>query len=54
MIRPVKQMASGAIEWIGTLEQCHMAIRCPDGSDGGSKQLKFTHTGPSVSRMYLR
>lgn len=45
MIRPVKQVLSGAAEMIGTLEQCHMAIRCPDGGDGGSKRLKFTHTG---------
>lgn len=45
MVRPVKQILSGAAELIGTLEQGHMSIRCPDGGPGGSKRLKFTHTG---------
>lgn len=45
MVRPVRQILSGAAELIGSLEQCHMSIRCPDGGPGGSKRLKFTHTG---------
>lgn len=45
MIRPVKQIASGAAEMLGTLEQNNMAIRVPDGGEGGSKGLKFTHAG---------
>ncbi|KAL6767395.1 hypothetical protein ACKKBF_B35095 [Auxenochlorella protothecoides x Auxenochlorella symbiontica] len=44
MVRPVRQILSGAAELIGSLEQCHMSIRCPDGGPGGSKRLKFTHT----------
>ena len=43
MVRPVRQRASGAAELIGTLEQCNMSIRCPDGGAGGSRRLKFTH-----------
>lgn len=45
MVRPVKQIASGAAEMIGSLEQNNMAIRVPDGGEGGSKGLRFTHTG---------
>lgn len=43
MIRPVRQIASGAAEMLGSLEQNNMNIRVPDGGDGGSKRLKFTH-----------
>ena len=45
MIRPVMQLASGAAEMIGTLEQCNMAIRVPDGGTGGSRNMRFTHAG---------
>jgi DNA-directed RNA polymerase I subunit RPA2 len=41
--RPVRQLASGAAELVGSLEQCHMNIRCPDGGAGGSRGLRFTH-----------
>ncbi|KAL4859361.1 DNA-directed RNA polymerase I subunit 2 [Chlorella vulgaris] len=44
MIRPVKQIASGAAEMIGGLEQNTMSIRMPDGGEGGTKGLRFTHT----------
>lgn len=50
MIRPVRQIASGAAEMIGTLEQNNMNIRVPDGGEGGSKRLKFTHTGGAGAR----
>ena len=43
MIRPVRQLASGAAEMLGTLEQHNMSIRCPDGGKGGSRRLCFTH-----------
>lgn len=43
MIRPVRQRPSKSIEFIGTLEQSMMSIYCPDGVDGGSRGLKFTH-----------
>ncbi|EFN59491.1 hypothetical protein CHLNCDRAFT_138110, partial [Chlorella variabilis] len=43
MIRAVRQIASGAAEMIGSLEQNNMAIRMPDGGEGGTKGLKFTH-----------
>lgn len=45
MIRPVKQLASGAAEMIGTLEQTTLRIRCPDGGAGGSQGIRFTHAG---------
>ena len=45
MIRAVRQIASGAAEMIGSLEQNNMAIRMPDGGEGGTKGLKFTHAG---------
>ncbi len=45
MIRPVRQIASGAAEMLGTLEQNNMAIRVPDGGEGGSRGMKFTHAG---------
>ena len=45
MIRPVKQIASGAAEMIGGLEQNNMSIRVPDGGVGGTKGLRFTHAG---------
>lgn len=43
MVRPVRQLASGASELVGSLEQCNMNIRCPDGGSGGTKSAKFTH-----------
>lgn len=45
LIRPVRQIASGAAEMLGTLEQNNMSIRVPDGGEGGTKGLKFTHAG---------
>ena len=51
MVRPVKQIASGAAELIGTLEQNNMSIRVPDGGEGGTKGLKFTHTGGCGERL---
>ncbi|PSC76790.1 DNA-directed RNA polymerase I subunit 2 isoform X1 [Micractinium conductrix] len=51
MIRPVKQIASGAAEMIGSLEQNNMNIRVPDGGEGGSKRLKFTHAEFHTSSM---
>lgn len=44
LIRPVRQIASGAAELVGSLEQCNMNIRVPDGGAGGSRGLRFTHT----------
>ncbi|GFR47172.1 hypothetical protein Agub_g8865 [Astrephomene gubernaculifera] len=41
--RPVLQMSSGRRELLGSLEQCFMAIQCPDGGHGGSPGLAFTH-----------
>ena len=48
MLRPVKQVGSGKIELIGSLEQVFMSVQCPDGGHGGSENLTFTHaeTGP--------
>lgn len=44
MMRPVQQLGSfGGLELLGTLEQCNMDIYCPDGGDGGSPGIKFTH-----------
>ena len=43
MMRPVRQIASKSTELIGTLEQSVLDIHCPDGSQGGSTGLKFTH-----------
>lgn len=51
MIRPVRQVASRAAELLGTLEQCNMSIRCPDGSSGGSRFLRFTHEEFSTHAM---
>ena len=51
MIRPVRQIASGAAEFIGSLEQHNMSIRCPDGGPGGSRTLKFTHEEFSTRAM---
>ena len=45
MVRPVRQSASGAAELIGTLEQNNLSIRMPDGGQGGTKGLRFTHAG---------
>jgi len=53
--RPVLQLESaklmdGAVEFIGSLEQAFMDIRCPDGGDGGSKGFLPSHeeTGPTA------
>ncbi len=43
LVRPVRQLASGAAELIGTLEQGNLSVRCPDGGAGGSRGLRFTH-----------
>ncbi|PNW80548.1 hypothetical protein CHLRE_07g322176v5 [Chlamydomonas reinhardtii] len=43
MIRPVVQLDSSKREMLGSLEQCFMSIRCPDGGHGGSPGLAFTH-----------
>lgn len=51
MVRPVRQLASGAAELIGSLEQHNMAIRCPDGGSGGSQTLRFTHDEFSTRAM---
>lgn len=51
MVRPVRQAASKAAELLGTLEQCSMNIRCPDGGSGGSRNLKFTHEEFSTRAM---
>lgn len=50
MIRPVKQIPSAAIEYISSLEQVFMSIKCPDGGTGGSDAIAFTHeeTGPGA------
>lgn len=50
MIRPVKQIPSAAIEYISSLEQVFMSIKCPDGGTGGSDAITFTHeeTGPGA------
>ena len=51
MVRPVRQLSSGAAELIGSLEQHNMNIRCPDGGPGGSKNLRFTHEEFSTHAM---
>lgn len=51
VVRPVRQLASGAAELVGSLEQCNMNIRCPDGGAGGSRGLRFTHAEFSTSAM---
>ena len=51
MIRPVRQIASKAAEFVGTLEQSFMSIRCPDGGAGGSKGLRFSHSEFSTEAM---
>ncbi|KAG2440977.1 hypothetical protein HXX76_003830 [Chlamydomonas incerta] len=43
MIRPVVQVETSRREMVGGLEQCFMAISCPDGGHGGSPGLAFTH-----------
>lgn len=44
MVRPVRQLSADApLELIGALEQAYMAIRCPDGHQGGSADLAATH-----------
>ena len=42
-IRPHPQLDSSKREMLGSLEQCFMSIRCPDGGHGGSPGLAFTH-----------
>ncbi|GLC33155.1 hypothetical protein PLESTB_000364600 [Pleodorina starrii] len=51
MIRPVVQLDSGRREMLGSLEQCFMAIQCPDGGHGGSPGLAYTHRELSASAM---
>jgi DNA-directed RNA polymerase I subunit RPA2 len=51
MMRPVRQRASKATELIGSLEQSVLSIHCPDGIEGGSKGLKFTHEEFSPEQM---
>ena len=51
LMRPVKQGGSKAIEMIGTLEQCSLSIKCPDGDHGGSASLSFTHEELSPQKM---
>jgi hypothetical protein len=43
MMRPVRHLASGGLELLGTLEQSNLDIHCPDGGSGGSPGLLFTH-----------
>ena len=43
MARPVAQLTSGKQELIGTIEQPNLHIQCPDGGEGGSLGLPFTH-----------
>ena len=54
-MRPVRQLGSaslvdGALEYIGSMEQAYMAIKCPDGGVGGSTGLMATHeeTAPTA------
>lgn len=42
-LRQVRGIRTGAVEYIGSLEQLHMDIRCPDGGFGGSTGLRFSH-----------
>lgn len=51
MSRPVLQTGSGAVEMLGTLEQLHLAIRCPDGGAGGTPGLAFTHAEMDAKAM---
>jgi len=51
LMRPVKQVGKKAIEMIGTLEQCSLSIKCPDGEHGGSASLSFTHEELSPQKM---
>jgi DNA-directed RNA polymerase I subunit RPA2 len=48
MLRPVRHLASGGLELIGTLEQSNLDIHCPDGGSGGSPGLTFTHAETSA------
>lgn len=49
MIRPVLQLHSGRREVLGTMEQCFLAVQCPDGGHGGSPGLAYTHREISAS-----
>ena len=51
MLRPVRHLASGGWELIGTLEQSNLDIHCPDGGSGGSPGLSFTHAEPAAAQM---
>ncbi len=51
MVRPVRQKATQAIEYIGSLEQSVMSIQCPDGGHGGSSGLAFTHEELGAQQM---
>lgn len=43
MMRPVRDIHTKAVQYIGSLEQLHLDVRCPDGGEGGSTALAFTH-----------
>eukprot|EP00746_Dinoflagellata_sp_MGD_P158454 gnl/MRDRNA2_/MRDRNA2_86477_c0_seq1.p1 gnl/MRDRNA2_/MRDRNA2_86477_c0~~gnl/MRDRNA2_/MRDRNA2_86477_c0_seq1.p1 ORF type:complete len:1158 (-),score=-4.77 gnl/MRDRNA2_/MRDRNA2_86477_c0_seq1:55-3315(-) len=43
IVRPIRQIATGKYEFVGTLEQVFMEIACQDGSYGGTFGTKFTH-----------
>ncbi len=51
MLRPVRHLASGGLELIGTLEQSCLDIHCPDGGSGGSAGLAFTHAETGAGQM---
>ena len=51
MVRPVRQRLTKAIEYIGSLEQSVMSIRCPDGGTGGSTGLGFSHEELGAQQM---
>ncbi|KAK9786393.1 hypothetical protein WJX73_005626 [Symbiochloris irregularis] len=51
MHRPVTHLASGMRELIGSLEQSHLNVRCPDGGLGGSKGLVYSHAEEGTGAM---
>jgi DNA-directed RNA polymerase I subunit RPA2 len=52
MVRPVLQLKTRKIEFVGTFEQQFMDIACPDGGTGGSASLIFTHTEIEPSQIF--